>query len=95
MQGEGLFCAGGLRSALAAKTLKDMGFKNVAHVNGGFDALKKGGLKVIEKEKPDIVILTASNSIVSSSEKNPDITLKTNVFSQVHIFDVIKSLNKN
>ena len=28
-----------------------MGFKNVAHVDGGFDALKKGGLKVVDKEK--------------------------------------------
>ena len=28
-----------------------MGFTNVAHVDGGFDALKKSGLKVIEKEK--------------------------------------------
>ena len=46
-----LFCALGLRSALATKSLVDMGFKNVAHVEGGFDALKKGGLKVIEKEK--------------------------------------------
>ena len=46
-----LFCALGWRSALATKSLLDMGFKNVAHVDGGFDALKKGGLKVIEKEK--------------------------------------------
>ena len=46
-----LFCALGLRSALATKSLLDMGFKNVAHVDGGFDALKKGGLKVIAKEK--------------------------------------------
>ena len=46
-----LFCALGLRSALATKSLLDMGFKNVAHVDGGFDALKKGGLKVVEKEK--------------------------------------------
>jgi len=46
-----LFCALGLRSALATKSLVDMGFKNVAHVNGGFDALKKSGLKVIEKEE--------------------------------------------
>ena len=46
-----LFCALGLRSALATKSLVDMGFKNVAHVDGGFDALKKGGMKVIEKEK--------------------------------------------
>ena len=46
-----LFCALGLRSALATKSLVDMGFENVAHVDGGFDALKKTGLKVIIKEK--------------------------------------------
>ena len=46
-----LFCALGLRSALATKSLVDMGFNNVAHVDGGFDALKKSGLKIIEKEK--------------------------------------------
>ena len=46
-----LFCALGWRSALATKSLVDMGFKNVAHVDGGFDALKKIGLKVITKEK--------------------------------------------
>lgn len=46
-----LFCALGWRSALATKSLVDMGFKNVAHVEGGFDALKKSGLKVIAKEK--------------------------------------------
>ena len=46
-----LFCALGWRSALATKSLVDMGFKNVAHVNGGFDALKKSGIKVIVKEK--------------------------------------------
>ena len=46
-----LFCALGWRSALATKSLVDMGFKNVAHVEGGFDALKKSGLKVVVKEK--------------------------------------------
>ena len=46
-----LFCALGWRSALATKSLVDMGFKNVAHVNGGFDALKKNGFKVIDKKK--------------------------------------------
>ena len=46
-----LFCALGFRSALATKSLVDMGFKNVAHVEGGFDALKKSGLKVVPKEK--------------------------------------------
>ena len=38
-------------SALATKSLVDMGFKNVAHVSGGFDALKKTGLKTVAKEK--------------------------------------------
>jgi rhodanese-related sulfurtransferase len=37
------FCAGGLRSALAAKTAKDMGLKPVAHVLGGFKAWKEAG----------------------------------------------------
>ena len=46
-----LFCALGWRSALATKSLVEMGFKNVAHVDGGFDALKKSGLKVVIKEK--------------------------------------------
>jgi len=46
-----LFCALGMRSALATKSLVDMGFKNVAHVNGGFDALKQCGLEVVKKEK--------------------------------------------
>ena len=45
-----LFCALGFRSALATKTLKDMGFKNVAHVDGGFDALKNSGFRVVNKE---------------------------------------------
>ena len=46
-----LFCALGMRSALAVKSLVDMGFKNVAHVNGGFDALKQCGLDIAIKEK--------------------------------------------
>ena len=46
-----LFCALGFRSALATKTLKDMGFKNVAHVDGGFDALKNSGFKIVSKEE--------------------------------------------
>ena len=45
------FCAMGFRSALATKALVDMGFKNVANANGGFDALKNAGLKIIKKEK--------------------------------------------
>ena len=46
-----LFCALGWRSALATKSLVDMGFTNVAHVDGGFDALKKNGLKIVEKKR--------------------------------------------
>jgi rhodanese-related sulfurtransferase len=46
-----LFCALGLRSALATKSLKEMGFENVAHVDGGFDSLKKSGFTVIQKKK--------------------------------------------
>lgn len=38
-----LFCAAGWRSALATKTLLEMGFDNVAHVDGGFKAWKEGG----------------------------------------------------
>ena len=45
------FCALGFRSALATKTLVDMGFKNVANAEGGFDALKNAGLKIVQKEK--------------------------------------------
>ena len=45
------FCAMGFRSALATKTLVDMGFKNVANAEGGFDALYNAGLKVVQKEK--------------------------------------------
>jgi rhodanese-related sulfurtransferase len=37
------FCAGGLRSALAAKTAQDMGLKPVAHILGGFGAWKQAG----------------------------------------------------
>jgi rhodanese-related sulfurtransferase len=37
------FCAGGLRSALAAKTAQDMGLKPVAHILGGFKAWKAAG----------------------------------------------------
>jgi rhodanese-related sulfurtransferase len=37
------FCAGGWRSALAAKTAQEMGLKPVAHIEGGFGAWKKAG----------------------------------------------------
>ena len=42
-----LFCAGGLRSALAAKALKEMGFENVSHIDGGFAAISQSDFKII------------------------------------------------
>ena len=42
-----LHCAAGARSALATLTLKQMGYKNVAHLNGGFEAWKDAGMPVI------------------------------------------------
>ena len=41
-----LFCAGGLRSALATKSLKDMGFQKISHIEGGFSALKQSKFKI-------------------------------------------------
>ena len=46
-----LYCALGFRSALATKTLKEMGFTNIANAEGGFDSLKKAGLPVVTKDK--------------------------------------------
>ena len=43
-----LFCAAGGRSALAAKTLKEMGFEKVSHVEGGFGEMSNSGFKVIK-----------------------------------------------
>jgi rhodanese-related sulfurtransferase len=45
------FCAGGWRSALAAKTAQDMGLEQVAHIDGGFGAWKQAGGPV-EEPKP-------------------------------------------
>ena len=42
-----LFCAGGLRSALAAKSLKDMGFEKVSHIDGGFGLIKQSKFKIV------------------------------------------------
>jgi rhodanese-related sulfurtransferase len=44
------FCAGGMRSALAAQTAQKMGLKPVAHIRGGFSAWKKAGgpVEVVE-----------------------------------------------
>ena len=42
-----LFCAGGLRSALATKALKEMGFEKVSHIDGGFAAIRQSNFEVI------------------------------------------------
>ena len=42
-----LFCAGGMRSALAAKTLKEMGFEKVSHIDGGFGAIRNSKFKIV------------------------------------------------
>ncbi len=42
-----LFCAAGARSALAAKSLKDMGFEKVSHIEGGFGSIKQSDFKII------------------------------------------------
>ena len=43
-----LFCAGGLRSALATKTLQNMGFKNTSHIDGGFGLMQNSGFKIVK-----------------------------------------------
>jgi rhodanese-related sulfurtransferase len=44
-----LFCAGGWRSALAARTMLEMGVENVSHIHGGFGAWKTAGHPVEQK----------------------------------------------
>ena len=41
-----LFCASSWRSALAAKTLQDMGMSNIFDMDGGFNAWKSAGLPI-------------------------------------------------
>ena len=42
-----LFCAGGLRSALAVKSLKEMGFEKISHIDGGFAAISQSDFKIV------------------------------------------------
>ena len=42
-----LFCAGGLRSALAVKALKNMGYEKISHIEGGFGAISKSKFKIV------------------------------------------------
>lgn len=46
-----LFCASGWRSALTGRSLHEMGFGNVAHVDGGFTALKDAGAEIVMPAK--------------------------------------------
>ena len=41
-----LFCAGGVRSALAVKALKNMGYEKVSHIDGGFGAISQSKFKI-------------------------------------------------
>ena len=42
-----LFCAGGVRSALAVKSLKEMGYEKTSHIDGGFAAMSNSNFKII------------------------------------------------
>ena len=42
-----LFCAGGVRSALAVKALQNMGYEKVSHIEGGFGAMNQSQFKII------------------------------------------------
>ena len=42
-----LFCAGGVRSALAVKALHNMGYEKVSHIEGGFGAISQSKFKII------------------------------------------------
>jgi len=42
-----LFCAGGVRSALAVKALKNMGYKKISHIEGGFSAISQSKFKIV------------------------------------------------
>ena len=42
-----LFCAGGIRSALAVKSLKEMGYDKISHIDGGFGSITNSKFKII------------------------------------------------
>jgi rhodanese-related sulfurtransferase len=42
-----LFCAGGVRSALAVKALHKMGYEKVSHIEGGFGAISQSKFKIV------------------------------------------------
>ena len=42
-----LFCAGGVRSSLAVKGLKNMGYEKISHIEGGFGAISQSDFKIV------------------------------------------------
>jgi len=46
-----VYCAGGVRSALAAKTLQELGYSTVYSMRGGFNEWKNNGLPIVVPEK--------------------------------------------
>ena len=42
-----LFCAGGVRSALAVKALKNMGYEKISHIEGGFSSISQSQFKIV------------------------------------------------
>ena len=42
-----LFCAGGVRSALAVKALKNMGYQKISHIEGGFGSISQSKFKIV------------------------------------------------
>jgi rhodanese-related sulfurtransferase len=42
-----LFCAGGVRSALAVKALKNMGYEKISHIGGGFGSISQSKFKIV------------------------------------------------
>ena len=42
-----LFCAGGVRSALAVKSLKEMGYDKISHIDGGFGSITNSKFKIV------------------------------------------------
>ena len=42
-----LFCAGGVRSALAVKSLRDMGYQKISHIEGGFASIATSKFKIV------------------------------------------------
>ena len=47
----GIYCAGGYRSMIAASILKSRGIHNLINIDGGFDAIKKTGIRITKSVK--------------------------------------------